>query len=122
VFRNQNAMPERKVKTCIKAWIGGGERPPATLCPNGSSNPMNGSQDANQVAALGSGELQTKISSPMSTNWKGIAVPRFFADYVFKSRVMFQGDLSFLPDLCARSDLHTPLVHPWERPATPWLG
>ena len=56
----------------------------------------------------------------MSTNWKDIAVPRFFADYVFKSRVMFQGDLSFLPDLCARYDWHAPLREALD--AVAWLS
>ena len=56
----------------------------------------------------------------MSTNWKDIAVPRFFADYVIKSRVMFRGDLSFLPGLCASSELHAPLREALD--AVAWLS
>lgn len=45
----------------------------------------------------------------MSTNWREIAVPRFFADYVFESAFCLQSGLSFLPELCGRTDLRAPL-------------
>jgi hypothetical protein len=54
----------------------------------------------------------------MSTNWKDTAVPRFFADYVFKSGVMFQADMSFLPDLACTD--HAPLKEAID--AVAWLS
>jgi hypothetical protein len=56
----------------------------------------------------------------MSTNWKDLAIPRFFTDYVFKSHVVCRGDLSFLPELCSRSNFHAPLKAALD--AVAWLS
>lgn len=45
----------------------------------------------------------------MSTNWREIALPRFFADYVFESPLFSESGLSFLPELCGRPNLRAPL-------------
>jgi hypothetical protein len=42
---------------------------------------------------------QSGISPPVSTDWKSIAIPRFFANYVYSSKIIVEGDMSFLPEL-----------------------
>ena len=114
-----NSLAEKKVRTRIKARMAL-ESPSVCLDSYDSSSSVNGSQHRNQDGVICPGELEAKISPPVSTNWKDIAIPRFFADYVFKSHVMFQGDLSFLPDLCVRPDGYAPLGEALE--AVAWLS
>jgi hypothetical protein len=45
----------------------------------------------------------------MSTNWKEIALPRFFADYIFESPIFTGSGLSFLRELYGRTNLRAPL-------------
>jgi hypothetical protein len=40
-------------------------------------------------------ELKEKVPRPMTTDWKGIAIPLFFRDYVFHSSLM-KGNFNFL--------------------------
>lgn len=45
-----------------------------------------------------------RISPPMTTNWKDVAVPRYFADYIVRCSVDDITDLSFIPQLCHNLD------------------
>jgi hypothetical protein len=56
----------------------------------------------------------------MSTNWKEIALPRFFADYIFESPIFTGSSLSFLRELCGRTNLRAPLKEALN--AVAWLS
>jgi hypothetical protein len=45
----------------------------------------------------------------MSTNWQEVALPRFFADYIFESPIFTGSSLSFLRELCGRTNVRAPL-------------
>lgn len=66
----------------------------------------------NKIDAIGSlslSEPSSRTSSPSSlpcqigTNWEDIAVPRFYADYIFRSDPMALSNFKFIPDIVSRN-------------------
>jgi hypothetical protein len=94
------------VRKRVKARIAGRKASPK---PSTLSRPADSVINTTQRTTPHSGDCQLKIYPPMSTNWQEIALPRFFADYIFESPIFTGSGLSFLRELCGRTNLRAPL-------------
>jgi hypothetical protein len=105
------------VRKRVKARIAGRKGSPE---PSTSSRPADSVNSTTQRATRHSGDCQPRICPPMSTNWQEIALPRFFADYIFESPIFTGSGLSFLRELCGRTNLRAPLKEALN--AVAWLS
>jgi hypothetical protein len=94
------------VRKRVKARIAGRKDSPGHPT---SSRPPDSVKSTAQRSTRRSGDCQPRICPPMSTNWQEIALPRFFADYIFESPIFTGSSLSFLRELCGRTNLRAPL-------------
>jgi hypothetical protein len=116
VFRDMTGISEIKVRRRVKAVIAEREVSPRTST---SSSPM-GSVISTTQRTIRHGDYQPRICPPMSTIWREVALPRFFADFVFESTLFPGSSLSFLPELYGRTILHAPLKEALN--AVAWLS
>jgi hypothetical protein len=117
VFRDMTSISETKVRKRVKARIAGRKGSPE---PSTSSRPADSVNSTTQRPTRHSGDCQPRICPPMSTNWQEIALPRFFADYIFESPIFTGSGLSFLRELCGRTNLRAPLKEALN--AVAWLS
>jgi hypothetical protein len=110
-------ISETKVCRRVKARIAGREGSPG---PSTSSSPVGSIISTTQRTSRHAGDCQPRICPPMSTIWREIALPRFFADFVFESTLFTGSGLSFLPELYRRTNLHAPLKEALN--AVAWLS
>ena len=116
VFRDMTTISETKVKKRVKD---------VTAKRDGSAGPSNSVGIFESISSAA--EQHTPLFpdpepriSPLSTNWREVAVPRFFSDYIFESPLFSNCGMTFLPQLCGRMDLHAPLKEALN--AVAWLS
>jgi hypothetical protein len=117
VFRDMTSISETKVRRRVKARIAEREVSPGT---SASSSSMGSVISTTQRTTRHAGDRQSRICSPMSTVWREVALPRFFADFIFESTLFTGSGLSFLPELYGRTNLHAPLKEALN--AVAWLS
>ena len=108
---------ETKVRRRVKAVIAERGSSPRTST---SSSPMGGDISTTQRTTWYDGDCQPGICPPMSTIWREVALPRFFADFVFESTLFPGSSLSFSPVLYGYTNLHAPLKEALN--AVAWLS
>jgi len=116
VFRDMTIISERKVRKRVKARVAEREGSPGPS----TSSPVKTVTSTTQRTLPRTGDCQPRICPPMSTIWREVALPRFFADFVFESTVFTGSSLAFLPELYGRADQHAPLKEALN--AVAWLS
>jgi hypothetical protein len=117
LFRDMTGISEIKVRRRVKAVIAEREASPRTSTSN---SPMESVISTTQRTTRHDGDCQPRICPPLSTIWREVALPRFFADFVFESTLFPGSSLSFLPELYGRTNLHAPLKEALN--AVAWLS
>ncbi|KAE9377490.1 hypothetical protein N431DRAFT_398426 [Stipitochalara longipes BDJ] len=117
VFRDMTSISETKVRRRVKARIAARE---GSAGPSNSSSPVGSVISTPQCTTHHPGDGQPSICPPISTVWRDVAIPRFFADYVFESKLFTGSSLSFLPELYGCANMHTPLKEALN--AVAWLS
>ncbi|RFU24971.1 hypothetical protein B7463_g11367, partial [Scytalidium lignicola] len=109
-IRDMTIIAETKVCKRVKARIAERGGSPQSPGPSTSSHPVKTVTSTTQRTLPQTVACQPRICPPMSTIWREVALPRFFADFVFESTVFTGSGLSFLPELYGRPDQHAPLI------------
>jgi Fungal Zn(2)-Cys(6) binuclear cluster domain len=109
VFRDMTIIAKTRVCKRVNALIAERAGSPQSPGPSTSSRPVKPDTSTTQLTIPQTIICQPGICPPMSTVWREVALPQFFADFVFESTVFTGSGLSFLRELYGRADQHAPL-------------